>query len=140
MINPDIIGNGLFWIAGFAVIIAIYLGMGGRALFGTHERPEHLLGKIVEFMNAEGLEQSICPPQGRVESFKDSAYKIAFESDFTYGEKIEHYVTVFPHSKGWPVSGALKRPTAVLATLGSGHRFWADIKVVEKENTPNQSS
>lgn len=132
MINPDIIGNGLFWIAGFAVVIAIYNGVGGRALFGTHERPEHLLGKIVELMNAEGLEQFGCPPQGRVESFKDSAYKITFESDFTYGEKKEQYVIVVPHSKGWPVSGALKRATAVLATLASGHRFWADMKVVEK--------
>lgn len=140
MINPDTIGDGLLWIAGFAVVIAIYNGMGGRALFGTHERPEHLLGKTVEFMNAEGLEQSICLPQGRVESFKESAYKIAFESDFTYDEKKEQYVFVVPHSKGWPVSGALKRPTAVLATLGSGQRFWADIKVVEKETIPNQSS
>jgi hypothetical protein len=120
----------LMWITVIALVLAIYFGTGGRAWFGTHEKPERLLGKRVQFLNVDWLGQAASIPNGRIESFNSPMYRIILDSPFECEGKPERCVDVGPHSKGWPVSGAVKRPTPVLATFESGKGFWADLKVI----------
>jgi len=114
-----------------ALVLAIYSGTGGRAWFGTHEKPEFLLGKHVQFLNMEWLNQSSIVLDGRVESFNSPNYRIILDSPFDYEGNLEYYVDVGSRHQGWPVSGAIKRPTPVLATFKSGKGFWADLKVIK---------
>ena len=123
----------LFSITIIATLTAIYSGIGGRSLFGTHEKPDRIIGKYVQFKNIDYLgPMPPAVPSGIVEKFIKPMYRIKFDSPFSYEEKTEHYVDVVPHSKGWPVSGAAKTSTAVIATFESGRNFWTDIKVIDK--------
>lgn len=139
MISPDMIGTGLLWVTGIALIVAIYDGTGGRAWFGTHEKPDRLLGRLVRFFNVDGLGESPKVPSGRIESFKRSMYRIILDMPFELDGKVEYFVDVGPHSKGWPVSGAVKRPTPVLAVFESGFRFWADVEVLPERSNQKAS-
>lgn len=128
--DSDMTETVLSWITVIALVLAVYFGTGGRAWFGTHEKPERLLGKRVQFLNVDWLGQAAIIPNGRIEAFNSPMYRIVLDSPFECEGKLEHCVNVGPHSKGWPVSGAVERQTPVVATFESGKGFWADLKVI----------
>ena len=83
----------LFSITIIATLTAIYSGIGGRSLFGTHEKPDRIIGKYVQFKNIDYLgPMPPAVPSGIVEKFIKPMYRIKFDSPFSYEEKTEHYV------------------------------------------------
>ena len=128
--KAEMIGTVLVSITVIALAVAIYSGTGGRAWFGTHEKPDRLLGRRIRFISVDGLGQSPNFPSGKIEYFADPVYRVILDAPFEHDGKCEHFVDVRPHSKGWPVSGAVKRRTAITGTLESGQGFWADVAVV----------
>jgi hypothetical protein len=131
VMGVDLLTTTLVFITLIALAVAIYTGTDGRAWFGTHEQPDKLIGCLVRFQSIDWLGAS--PPSlpvGKVECFNNPTYRIIFDPAFTFEGTTEHFVDVVAHSKGWPVSGAIKKPTAVLVIFESGKKFWADIEVV----------
>lgn len=60
----------LFSITIIATLTAIYSGIGGRSLFGTHEKPDRIIGKYVQFKNIDYLgPMPPAVPSGIVEKF-----------------------------------------------------------------------
>jgi hypothetical protein len=118
------------WLIIVAALIGIaYVAAGGRALFGTHERPERVIGALLRFWEPDGLGPAPpALPPARVHEFRDRRYRADFEPAFEFEGHICRSVTFAARHRGYPVSRVKRRDIrAVNAELDSNRRFIASI-------------
>jgi hypothetical protein len=114
-----------------ALVVAIYVGTGGRAWLGTRESPEEIIGRTVRLSECDGLGQS--PPDlpaASVTRRVDSGYRLDFASPFVFDGREERFAHIYPRHTGYPISSAASRATFVTATLESGRGFIAKLSVL----------
>ena len=119
-------------IAGLCLLYALFLGLGGRGLFGTHERPERIIGRRVRLFHLESGPKGLDPdqpnlPPAKVESYSpDKGYHLKFEAPVKWLEKTEDHAFVSARHVGYPVSLAAspwRRGVYVHGFFGSGEGF-----------------
>ena len=108
--------------------VAIYSGTGGRAWFGTKERPERLLGRTVQLKECEWLGSSSLPA-ATVSSYEAPEYHLDFVVPAEVEGHSERFVRVWARHAGYPLSGAARRATWAGATLESGRGFIARLEL-----------
>jgi hypothetical protein len=128
-----------------------YVGLGGRALLGTHEgrdivnscdeHPQRIIGRRVQLTEMEsgplGLDanQPRLPP-ANVESFgPDGQYSLRFQLPVIWLGKRETHATLFSRHVGYPVSSAAdfdRRCLAVAGYFGSGEAFIGLLRVLRE--------
>ena len=123
--------NVIYGIVALALIFAIYIGTGGRAWFGTHERPERIIGKRVVIHEFDGFTEGAgLRLYGKVVGFDGKRYRIDFETSTEEQKWTAKCAFVSHRHTGYPVSSATK--TSLLAVGGStdeGMQFIALINV-----------
>ncbi|MDC4203702.1 MAG: hypothetical protein MPW14_08615 [Candidatus Manganitrophus sp.] len=119
-------------VAGLCLLFALYLELGGHALFGTHEHPEKILGKRARLFQLESGPKGLDPnqpklPPAKIESYSsEHGYRLTFEIPFQWLEKTEDHAYISARHKGYPVSLAAspwRRGVFVHGSFGSGERF-----------------
>lgn len=53
-------------VAGLMLLVALFLGLGGRGLFGTHERPERIVGRYARLYDLESGPKGLDPDQPKL--------------------------------------------------------------------------
>lgn len=127
----------LIWIiVVVAVAGVIYIGLGGRALFGTRERPERMLGRRVQLGELESGPKGLDPEQPRlspavVEQYEPNGeYRLRFEVPVVWLGRTETHATVAARAIGHPVSRAAsiwRRRVWVAGEFGSGEAFLGEL-------------
>lgn len=126
------------WAISFGALVgAIYLGLGGRALFGTRERPGRIVGQRVRVRILEdrpnGLEDSDSLPPAIVEQHTPPhEYLLRFERPVSRLGQEETHATVSPRYEGHPVSmaaGLFQRSISVNGRFNSGEAFIGVLKI-----------
>ena len=128
-------------VVALALAAAVYLGFGGRAIFGTRERPERILGRRAQLFELEsgplGLDpqQPKLPPATIESSSPGGEYVLRFESPAEWLGKTETHAYVSARHVGYPVSLAASpwpwRPGVVVhGRFGSGERFIGGFRVL----------
>ena len=124
--------NVALLIAGLCLLYALFLGLGGRALFGTHERPEKILGRRAQLFSLESGPKGLDPdqpklPPAKIESYSpERGYRLVFEAPAKWLERIEDHAYVLARHIGYPVSLAAspwRRGIFVHGSFGSGEGF-----------------
>src|SRR6266540_2762313 len=114
-----------------ALLGAIYVGLGGRALFGTHERPDRILSRRVRLDSLESGPLGFDPnqpklPAALVEQFTSNGeYMLRFEQPVAWLGKVETHAFVRNHHVGYPVSLVARwrrRGVFVGGRFGSGEQ------------------
>lgn len=121
----------IIWAVVFgAGVAAVYIGLGGRALFGASERPQRILGRRVQLRVLEGgpdgLERNDLPPAIVEEHTPPNEYLLRFESPFVWSGRAETEVRVSPRFVGYSISmtaGMFKRRITVNGKFTSGETF-----------------
>jgi len=127
-------GYVLLAVAVIALVVAIYLGTGGRAWFGTHEAHGDLIGRTVRFVDCDSLGSSPLElPPATVTAYTSPDYRLDFETPFDFEGGQERFVHIRSRHQGFPVSNAGRMPVWVGATLESGHQFIAKLVVSSSE-------
>jgi len=108
-----------------ALLGAVYLGLGGRAVFREREHPDRILGARVRLTEIDGVGPT--PPsvvEGMVQSFDGRSYRVAFAEPVEMLGHTEHYATVCARHVGYPVSATSRRGIlAIKDKLESGQGF-----------------
>ena len=130
----------LIWlVVAIAVGAAVYVGFGGRALFGTSERPAHVLGRRAQLADLEsgprGLHpgQPHLPPAIVVRFVPEATYVLRFETPVSWLDRTETHATVSARHVGYPVSLAAKpwrRRVTVAGQFGSGEAFIGELRII----------
>jgi hypothetical protein len=124
-----------------ALIVAVYFGLGGRALVGTHEHPQRIIGRRVHLAELESGPLGLDPNQPRlppanVESFgPDGRYFLRFQLPVTWLGKLETHATISSRHVGYPVSlaaGVDRRCIAVAGNFGSGEAFIGLLRIIKE--------
>jgi hypothetical protein len=110
-----------------ALLGAVYLGLGGRAVFLRREHPDRILAARVRLTEIDGVGPT--PPtvvEGIVQSFDGGFYRIAFAESVEIAGRTEHSATVSARHLEYPVSAASGHGIlAVNGKLESGQGFIA---------------
>jgi len=114
--------------------VAIYSGTGGRAWFGTRERPKKIIGLTVRLTQCDGLPQS-STPAGIITRHDGPNYQVEFSSEFFVDGREQTFAWIRARHVSYPVSGAQRRPTFVNGSLESGRRFIARLDVADEGAT-----
>jgi hypothetical protein len=129
-----------FFIASFSmkliyVIIAIigvaiiYMATGGRAWFGTHERPEKILGTHLKIIEPDGLGPT--PPnlpEAIVIHYDNGIYTLEFVEPFRFEGRVEKLVLISARHVGYLISRVKKYGLlGINGTLESGIGFIANL-------------
>ena len=123
---------GVLVLAGLMLLYALFLGLGGRALFGTHERPERIVGRYARLHYLESGPKGLDPnqpklPPARIDSYSpEHGYRLVFEAPIKWLERTEDHAYVLARHSGYPVSLAAspwRRGVFVHGTFGSGEDF-----------------
>jgi hypothetical protein len=113
-----------------ALTIAIYSGTGGRAWFGTRERPQEIIGRSVQLADCDGFgDASVSPPPGIIIEHDAENYRLEFRTPFVIDGREEHFAWVRARHIGYPVSAAARRATFIYGSLESGRQFIARMSV-----------
>ena len=122
----------IWGVVGVALLVAIYLGLGGRALLGTTEHPERLLGRRVLLKGVENGPTGFDPnhptlPPAIVETYEPGGeYLLRFEAPVVWLGRAETHATVSAWAVGYPISlvaCVLRRHVWVAGRFGSGEAF-----------------
>ncbi len=112
--------------------IAIYMLLGGRAIFGTREKPKKILGATIQIFSPDGLGPE--PPElpkGTVQTYENDSYLIEFCEPYEIEGCKEHFVKIQARHVGYPISSMKTwRGIAVNSILESGRGFIALAKIV----------
>jgi hypothetical protein len=115
-----------------SLVSILYLCAKALGLFGTREKPEHIIGTKVRLGEVDGLGPT--PPKlpyAVVSNYSDDKYRLDFIEPFSFEGKLEKYALVSARHVGYPVSRLSKRsPLAVNGVLESGKGFVALITSV----------
>jgi hypothetical protein len=132
----------IIWaVVGLSLAYAAFLAFGGRALFGTRERPEKILGRRARLFQLEsgpeGLDrEQPALPVAIVESYSPGrGYRLVFETAFKWLHKTEDHAYVSNRSVGYPVSLAAspwRRGVLVHGSFGSGEAFIGGFRLVRE--------
>jgi len=123
-----------------ALLGAVYSALGERALLGTHERPQRLIGRRVQLAELESGPLGLDPNQPRlppanVESFTpDGRYFLRFPLPVVWLGKLETHATISSRHVGYPVSLAAdldRRDIVVAGNFGSGEAFIGMLRVLK---------
>jgi hypothetical protein len=110
-------------------IALIYSATGGRAWFGTHEKPDKILGAHLMVVEPDGLGPT--PPnlpEAIAIHYESGTYKLEFIEPFYFEGRIEKFVFIKARHLGYPISRAKKRGLlGVNGTLESGVGFIANL-------------
>lgn len=132
----------LIWlVVATALGIAVYVGLGGRALLGTKEHPGRILGRRAQLRVIEtgplGLDPGQPPlPPAIVERFvPEAAYVLRFEAPVSWLDRTETHATVSARFEGYPVSltaGPWRRGRRVTVNgqFGSGDQFIGKLRIM----------
>jgi hypothetical protein len=102
-------------IAASALSVAGYAGLRGLGWFGRRERPERVVGKLIQFHAIEsGAPLSL--PTARVVSFDGRAYVVELTSPVILNGSTYSVVSISARHRGFPVSAVSRR--GVLAVAG----------------------
>lgn len=136
----------LIWaVVAVAMVAVAYLGFGGRALFGTRERPERILGRRVQLMDLERGPKGLDPeqpvlPLAVVESYEPGGeYLLRFDAPVVWLGRAETHAKVTARAVGQPVSlaaGIWRRRVWVAGAFGSGEAFLGDCVVSNDSHQP----
>ena len=121
-----------------ALAVAIYSGTGGRAWFGTRERPERIIGLTARLTHCDGLPQT-STPVGVITRHDGPNYHIKFSAQFIVDGREESSAWIRARHVGYPVSGASRRPTFIYGSLESGRRFIARLDTDDATSHATQS-
>lgn len=119
-------------VAGLCLAYALFLGLGGRALFGTRERPKRIIGRRAQLSSIESGPKGLDPDQPRlptsiIDSYSPSiGYRLVFDSPITWLGKTEDHAFVSARHVGYPLSLAVtpwRRGVFVHRAFGSGEQF-----------------
>jgi hypothetical protein len=134
--------TALIWTVVFlALAAAAYLGLGGRAIFGTRERPERILGRRAQLFELESGPKGLDPQQAKlpaaiVEGFTPGGeYVLRFEAPTEWLGKTETHAYVSARHVGYAVSLAASpwpwRPGVVVnGHFGSGEGFICGFRLL----------
>jgi hypothetical protein len=123
-----------------ALVTIAYSALGGRAIFGTRERPELIIGRRCQLFRLEsgpkGLdpEQPLLPP-AVIEEFPDGKYNLRFEEPVEWLGVVETRALVSARHTGYPVSltsSWWRRGVWVNGRFGSGEQFIGAFKLLPK--------
>ena len=110
-------------------VAIIYKATGGRAWFGTHERPEKILGRHLKILEPDGLGPT--PPnlpEAIVTHYDKSIYTLEFVEPFRFEGRVEKFVFISARHAGYPISRVKKYGLlAINGTLESGKGFIANL-------------
>ncbi|MGD0078941.1 MAG: hypothetical protein ABSB91_10015 [Sedimentisphaerales bacterium] len=108
-------------------VAIIYKATGGRALFGTHERPEKILGKHLKILEPDGLgPKPPNLPEAIAIYYDNGTYKLEFVEPFRFEGRVEKFVFISARHGGYPISRVKKRGLlGINGTLESGIGFIA---------------
>jgi tetratricopeptide (TPR) repeat protein len=118
-----------------------YLAAGGRAIFGTREQPERILGRRCQLYLLESGPKGLDPEQPRlppavIEEFEsDKKYVLRFEEPVEWLGVVETRAHVSARHVGYPVSltsGWWPRAVAVNGRFGSGEDFICFFKLLPR--------
>lgn len=112
----------VYVVIGVAVLLAIYIGTGGRAWFGTHEHPDRVIGVRVRFAE-EDYKFPVTMPDAVLEEFKDGIYRAVFVEPIVSNFGRIHYADITARHAGHPISRIGKRGVMINGKLESGEGF-----------------
>jgi hypothetical protein len=128
----------LIWILVVVISVAVvYLGLGGRALLRSPERPERILRRRVRLADLESGPGGFDPrqpelPAAVVERFEPAGkYLLRFDAPVVWLGRTETHATIAAREVGHPVSlaaGPWRRRIAVVGTFGSGEPFLGHLR------------
>ncbi len=125
----------VYTMVSFAVIFAIFIGTGGKAWLGTHEKFKKIIGKTIQFCEIECAPNGLLPkskalPIAKVIKYVDSIYHLKFLEPFELNGKMESYANIKVRHVGHPISSINKsNSTTVIGSFESGAEFIAEIKL-----------
>jgi hypothetical protein len=132
----------MIWVVvGLCLLYALFLGLGGRALFGTRERPERILGRRGRLFQLESGPKGLDPdqpklPPAKIESYSpETGYRLVFDTPIKWLEKSEDHAYVSTRSVGYPVSLAAspwRRGVLVHGSFGSGEEFIGGFSLLKE--------
>lgn len=126
----------LYFIIFIVFSLMFYIGSGGRAWFGTQEKPKKIIGKTVQLREIECAPNGLLPkskkiPPMVVPEFINLKYRLEFLEPFELNGKIESFAYIQSRYKGYPISNIKKRGTLVVTgNFESGETFIAQINLV----------
>ena len=130
----------LIWtVVALALLAALYVALGGRAIFGTHERPARVIGRRVQLSQLESGPRGLDPQQPHLPGATIAAYdpadgyRLQFQIPFTWLGKTETEGRVSARHVGYPVSilaSRWHRSVFVYGRFGSGEDFIGVLRLL----------
>ena len=111
-----------------AVLGAVYVGTAGRAWFGTHERPEQILGARLRFVHLDWHPTLTRLPDAIVREWDGHQYRVEFVEPLPTAQGDRHAM-LSARQAGYPVCRARTwRSVAVNGSVGSSDGFIAFVR------------
>ena len=124
-----------------AIIAIVYLGLGGRAIFGTRERPDRILGRRCQLSSLESGPKGFDPRQRQLppavieRQMPAGEYVLRFETPAEWLGLVETRAYVSARHVGYPVSSVSswrRRSVVVNGHFESGEQFIGDLRLLPK--------
>jgi hypothetical protein len=131
----------IYAVIGLALATAAYSALGGRAIFGTRERPERILGRRCQLRVLESGPHGLPPrqsmlPAAAVETItREGLYLLRFETSWEWRGIAETHALVSGRHRGYPVSstaGLWTRGVVVNGRFGGGEQFTAVFRLLPR--------
>ena len=125
---------GVYALIVLALIGIVYLATGGRAWFGTRERPERIIGARLRFSDVERYPYPSSLPDAGMREWNGREYRAEFVEPLAAGG---HHVLLSARHVGYPVSGiSTSRACSVAGSIGPGDGFIAGVRRVRESTGP----
>jgi hypothetical protein len=110
-------------------VAIIYYATGGRAWFGTHEKPEKVIGTRLKITETDGLGPTRPDlPEAIATYYEKGRYKLEFVEPFRFEGRTETFVFINARHIGYPISRVKRHGwLGVNGTLESGVGFIANL-------------
>jgi hypothetical protein len=126
----------VYAIIALALIGTVYLATGGRARFGTRERPERIVGARLRFSDVEGHTYPSGLPDAVVREWNGREYRAEFVEPIGAGER---EVVLSARHVGYPVSRvSASRTCYVNGSIGPGDGFIGGVRRVRTVGAKHQ--
>jgi hypothetical protein len=131
--NDTIIQVVVMAAAALCLSYALFVGLGGRAHFGSRERPERIVGRRVQLSELERGPKDLDPdqpalPPATVTAYSPvNGYHLLFETPVECLDRVEYHAHVTARHAGCPVSHTAspwwRGGVSVNGCFGSGETF-----------------
>jgi hypothetical protein len=121
--------NLVYVILAIIGVAIIYYATGGRAWFGTHEKPQKILGIRLKITEPDGLGPTPPDlPEAIATYYENGRYKLEFVEPFHFEGRTEKFVFINARHIGYPISRVRRHGwLGVNGTLESGAGFIANL-------------